>query len=96
MADRAALWNDDGMRNRDGDLLARPQASPARDFAVCRVEAAGVNRDLLFCLMDHPGDCPHALSFGFSYICCRPQPPAGVDARSLPFAPFPLKKVLAE
>jgi hypothetical protein len=44
------------------------------DDSACRVEVAGINRNVLFCLVDQARGCRHALRFGFSYLCTRKPP----------------------
>jgi hypothetical protein len=40
----------------------------------CRVEVAGLNRNVLFCMVDGARGCRYALRFGSSYLCLRTPP----------------------
>jgi hypothetical protein len=54
---------------------SRPGPKPARtlpDVAICRARHSGFG-GYADCLVDKPGDCPYALSFGHGCFCLNPE-----------------------
>ncbi|MBI5386982.1 MAG: hypothetical protein HZA90_20100 [Verrucomicrobia bacterium] len=50
--------------------LAPAQVLPAP--AICRARGAGFG-DYVDCLVEPPFKCPHALGFGYAFLCQHPQ-----------------------
>ena len=66
-------WPDWARSPSDDNPASQPTAAAMLpDPAVCRARAAGFG-GYADCLVKHPFQCPHALSFGYGTLCRSPK-----------------------
>jgi len=56
----------------EGNQDSRNFSRVLPDPAICRTRPIGEIRSFAACLVNNPGSCPHAMSYGSTYLCRHP------------------------